>query len=178
MSTIEVNTTELRAMIREAIQKKFGALSKEEEAPVVDESNKGDRKDITNDPQKGWDALGKRQAVKKQEKKDSKDVKDAAKTTISKSQLREAITKAVKKALNESADSGVGKYAEAVDKHVEDSIESIDKLVLEGEELMKENPSHDYAIQERNHLIMARIGILKAMKGRLAQVLEDLYRNV
>jgi hypothetical protein len=100
------------------------------------------------------------------------------KRTLSKTQLSEAVTKAVKIALLEASDSGVGKYAEKVDKLVADQIEAIDKLVEEGEETMKENPLHDYAIQERNHMIQARIGILKGLKIRLVQIMEDLYRNV
>jgi len=93
-------------------------------------------------------------------------------------QISEAVSKAVKMALMEATDSGVGKYAEKVDKLVEDQVADLDKLIQEGEDLMKENPTHDYAIQERNHLVMARIGILKSLRTRLIQVMEDLYRNV
>lgn len=93
-------------------------------------------------------------------------------------QISEAVSKAVKMALMEATDSGVGKYAEKVDKLVEDQAADLDKLIQEGEDLMKENPTHDYAIQERNHLVMARIGILKSLRTRLIQVMEDLYRNV
>jgi hypothetical protein len=92
--------------------------------------------------------------------------------------LAEAIRKATKLALLESKDSGVGSYAEKVDKLVEEMIEKLDSLAQEGEELTRDNPTHDYAIQERNHLVMARVGILKSIKGRLVSVLEDLYRNV
>ena len=97
---------------------------------------------------------------------------------ITKERLSEALTKAAKLALLESKDSGVGSYAEKVDKLVEEMIEKVEKLAQEGEEMTQDNPTHDYAIQERNHLAMARVGILKAIKGRLIQVVEDLYRNV
>lgn len=100
------------------------------------------------------------------------------KKTISKAKLVEAINKAAKLAIMEAKDSGVGSYAEKVDKLVEETIEKLDKLAEEGVELTQDNPTHDYAIQERNHLIMARVGILKAIKGKLVAVIEDLYRNV
>lgn len=97
---------------------------------------------------------------------------------ISKEKLAEAFNKAAKLALLESKDSGVGSYAEKVDALVEEMITKLDKLAEEGEQITQDNPTHDYAIQERNHLVMARVGILKAIKGRLVQVVEDLYRNV
>jgi hypothetical protein len=100
------------------------------------------------------------------------------KRRITKTQLAEAVSKATRIVLQEAAeDSGVGKFATKVDKLIEESIDDIDKLVEEGEEIMRENPLHDYAIQERNHIIQTRIGILKALKTRLVQVMEDLYRN-
>ena len=85
---------------------------------------------------------------------------------------------ALTKVLRESSDLGIGDYASKVDKLVSESIDSIDKLVEQGEELMKENPTHDYAIQERNHLVQARIGILKGLKTQLVRIMEDLYRKV
>jgi hypothetical protein len=97
---------------------------------------------------------------------------------ITRTQLAEAVSKAVKKALLESTDSGVGKYAEKMDKLLADEIDGIDKLIEEGEALMKENPVHDYAIQERNHIIQTRIGILKGLKSRLVQVVEQTFRNL
>lgn len=97
---------------------------------------------------------------------------------LTRSQLKEAVTKATRLALLEGKDLGIGAYAEKVDKLVSETIESIDKLVEDGEELMKENPTHDYAIQERNHLVQARIGILKGIKTQLVKVMEDLYRKV
>jgi NAD dependent epimerase/dehydratase family enzyme len=98
--------------------------------------------------------------------------------SVTKEKLVEALSKATKMAILESKDSGVGAYAEKVDKLVEEMIDKLDKLAQEGEELTRDNPTHDYAVQERNHLVMARVGILKALKGRLVQVIEDLYRNV
>lgn len=98
-------------------------------------------------------------------------------TPMTKKQLAEVVSKATKFALLEASDLGIGTYATKVDKLVEQSIDDIDKLVEDGEELMKENPVHDYAIQERNHIVQARIGILKGLKTRLVQVMEDLYRN-
>lgn len=97
---------------------------------------------------------------------------------MNKGKLAETVQKAVKMALLEASDSGVGKYAEKVDKLVEDQISELDKLIEEGENLTQDNPTHDYAIQERNRLIMARVGILKGLRSRLIQVVEDLYRNV
>lgn len=95
-----------------------------------------------------------------------------------KKKLSETVQKAVKMALMEASDSGVGKYAEKVDKLVEDQIADLDKLIEEGEKLTQDAPTHDYAVQERNHLIMARVGLLKALRNRLIQVVEDLYRNI
>ncbi|TXH11327.1 MAG: hypothetical protein E6R04_01735 [Spirochaetes bacterium] len=100
------------------------------------------------------------------------------KRTLSKAKLAEAINKATKLAIMEAKDSGVGSYAEKVDKLVEEMIEKLDALAKEGEELTQDNPTHDYAVQERNHLVMARVGILKGIKGKLVSVIEDLYRNV
>lgn len=100
------------------------------------------------------------------------------KRTVNKGKLAETVQKAVKMALLEASDSGVGKYAEKVDKLVEGQIAELDKLIEEGENLTQDAPTHDYAVQERNHLIMARVGILKGLRSRLIQVVEDLYRNV
>lgn len=97
---------------------------------------------------------------------------------LTRSQLREAVTKATKLALLEGKDLGIGSYAEKVDKLISETIDNIDKLVEDGEELMKDNPTHDYAIQERNHLVQARIGILKGLKTQLVKIMEDLYRKV
>jgi len=101
-----------------------------------------------------------------------------AKRTMNKAKLSETVQKAVKLALLEASDTGVGKYAEKVDKLVEDQLSELDKLIEEGENLTQDNPTHDYAVQERNRLIMARVGILKSLRSRLIQVMEDLYRNV
>lgn len=100
------------------------------------------------------------------------------KRAISSKRLSETIQKAVKIALLEGSDSGVGKYAEKVDKLVEEQIKELDGLIEEGENLTQDSPTHDYATQERNHLIMARVGILKGLRARLIQVMEDLYRKV
>lgn len=100
------------------------------------------------------------------------------KRALTKKQLTETVQKAVKIALMEASDSGVGKYAEKVDKLVEDQIKQLDDLIEEGENMTLDNPTHDYAVQERNHLVMARVGILKGLRSRLIQVMEDLYRNV
>lgn len=97
---------------------------------------------------------------------------------LTKTQLAEAVAKATRIALLEASDLGAGSYATKVDKLVSESAEAIDKLVEEGEELMRENPTHDYAIQERNHLIQARIGILKGLKTQLVKIMEDLYKKV
>jgi len=97
---------------------------------------------------------------------------------ITKTQLAEAVGKAVRRALLESKDSGVGEFASKMDALIDEQVQAIDKLVEEGEELMKENPVHDYAIQERNHIIQTRIGILKGLKGRLIQVMEHTFKNV
>ena len=99
------------------------------------------------------------------------------KRALTKTQISETVNKIARIALLEASDTGIGKYAEKVDELVSKSIEDIDKLVEEGEEIMRENPVHDYAIQERNHIIQARIGILKGLKTRLVQVMEDLFRN-
>lgn len=104
-------------------------------------------------------------------------------TKITKSQLAEAVSKATKKfilleASEENGAKGIGAYASSIDKFVADSIDSIDKLVEDGEKLMAENPTHDYAIQERNHLVQARIGILKGLKANLVKITEELFRKV
>lgn len=98
--------------------------------------------------------------------------------TITKAQLAEAIGKLVRARILESKDSGAGKFATKVDTLVSDTIDAIDKLVKEGEELAQENPSHDYGIQERNHSIADRVGILKAIKVKLVAITEDLFRKL
>jgi 6-pyruvoyl-tetrahydropterin synthase len=100
---------------------------------------------------------------------------------ITKSQLNEFIARATQKIVSEVAsekDSGVGDYASDIDKWVSESVDSLDKLIEAGEKLMAESPTHDYAIQERNHIVQARIGILKGLKQQLVKVMEDLYRKV
>lgn len=96
---------------------------------------------------------------------------------ITRTQLSEAIGRMVARTILEAKDSGVGKYATKVDALVADTIDSIDKLVKEGEELAQDNTEHDYAVQERNHAIADRVGILKALKVKLVQLTEDLYRK-
>lgn len=100
---------------------------------------------------------------------------------ITKSQFNEFVVKATKKLISEATsekDSGVGTYASDIDKWVSESVDSLDKLIEAGEKLMAESPTHDYAIQERNHIVQARIGILKGLKQQLVKVMEDLYRKV
>ena len=99
---------------------------------------------------------------------------------ISKKKLSESITKAVHSFLlaEELTETGVGKFAEKVDDLIGETIEGLEELILEGEELIKDNPTHSYAIQERNHAVMSRIGVMKALKVRLSQLVEDLHRNV
>lgn len=99
-----------------------------------------------------------------------------AKLTVE--QITETIKKATRRTLLEASDTGVGAYAGKVDTLVKDTIDSLEKLAKEGEELVIDSPTHDYAVQERNAIVMARVGILKALKGRLIQVLEDLHRAV
>lgn len=108
-----------------------------------------------------------------------KQKKDKKTHKISKKQLKEAVVKATRMTLMEEAsDLGIGSYATKVDKLVSETIDSIEKLVTEGQELMEENPTHDYAIQERNHLVQARIGILNGLKTQLVRIMEDLYRKL
>lgn len=97
---------------------------------------------------------------------------------ITRTQLAEAVSKAVKMALKEAKDTGTGEFAGKMDKLLADQIDAIDKLVEDGEKLMQENPLHDYGVQERNHIIQTRIGILKGLKGRLVQVVEHTFKNV
>lgn len=163
--TIRVNKEELREMIRHVVANKLGNTQQSPEEPVTTEWKKKDHKTMQRD----------------KEKKDHKKhtLHEAPKVhKISKSQLAEAVAKATKRALAEVADHGAGTYATKVDNLVSETVDSIDKLVEDGEELMRENPTHDYAIQERNHSIQARIGILKGLKNQLVKIMEDLYRKV
>jgi hypothetical protein len=147
--TIRIDKDALQEMIREAVARKLsGKTTKEKD--------------------------------REKEKKEKKSERLHKKThKITKSQLKEAVIKATKLALiQEVSDLGIGSYSTKVDKLISESIDSIDKLVEEGENLMKENPTHDYAIQERNHMVQARIGILKGLKSQLVRIMEDLYRKV
>lgn len=174
--TIKIDKEALREMIREAVAKKLGAI---EEAKKKDPKSDHDNRNT-------HDKVGKLRKDADQRDKDKKDLKKGdlhegpGSHKITKSQLKEAVAKATRIVLiQEAANSlGIGPYSTKVDKLVSESIDSIDKLVEEGEELMKENPMHDYAIQERNHLVQARIGILKGLKTQLQRIMEDLYRKV
>lgn len=152
--TLKIDKDALMEMIREAVAKKLGTIEEAKKSPKEEERQKNKK-----DEKKG-------QLHKKTHK-------------ITKSQLKEAVAVATRLALmKESSDLGIGSYSTKVDKLVSESIDSIDKLVEEGENLMKENPVHDYAIQERNHLVQARIGVLKGLKSQLVRIMEDLYRKL
>lgn len=164
--TIRVDKQALKEMIQQVVAKKLGGVQETPEESVTTEWKRKDHKTMQRD----------------KEKKDHKHhhhLHEAPKVhKITKSQLAEAVAKATKKALTEAADHGAGAYATKVDSLVSETVDSIDKLVEDGEELMRENPTHDYAIQERNHSIQARIGILKGLKNQLVKIMEDLYRKV
>jgi len=174
--TLRIDKEALREMIRDAVAKKLG---------IIEEAKKKDPKS-DHDNRNTHDKVGKLRKDADQRDKEKKDLKkgDLHETPgshkITKSQLKEAVARATRMALiQEAANSlGIGPYSTKVDKLVSESIDSIDKLVEEGEDLMKENPTHDYAVQERNHMVQARIGILKGLKSQLVRIMEDLYRKV
>lgn len=159
--TLKIDKDALREMIREAVAKKLGTIEEVK------------KKDLKSDHDK------ERDKTKKDFKKGNLH-EDPVVHKITKSQLKEAVAKATRIALIQEAanDLGIGSYSTKVDKLVSESIDSIDKLIEEGENLMKENPVHDYAIQERNHLVQARIGVLKGLKSQLVRIMEDLYRKL
>lgn len=177
--TIKIDKEALRTMIREAVAKKLGNVNENiEEAKKKDPKSDHDNKNI-------HDKTGKLRADADQRDKEKKNLKkgnlheEPVVHKITKTQLKEAVAKATRLALMlEAPDLGIGAYASKVDKLVSESVDSIDKLVEEGEELMRENPTHDYAVQERNHLVQTRIGILKGLKSQLVRIMEDLYKKV
>lgn len=154
--TLRIDKEALREMIRDAVAKKLGV---DMPSTTLAETKKSD-KEIEREKHK-------------------KDDKEPKLHRITKRQLKEAVAKATRlRFMNEAADLGIGSYSIKVDKLVSESIDSIDKLIEEGQELMRENPTHDYAIQERNHLVQARIGILNGLKTQLVRIMEDLYRKL
>lgn len=168
--TIRIDKDALQEMIRQAVAKKLGNTT------VVEAKNS---KSDHDGAEKLHDEPDQRDKEKKDLKKGNLHRENKTIHKITKSQLREAVQKATRLALMmEAPDLGIGAYASKVDKMVEETIQDIDKLVEAGEELMKENPTHDYAVQERNHLVQARIGILKGLKTQLLKITEDLYRKV
>lgn len=109
--------------------------------------------------------------------------------SISKKRLRALVKEAVQSKLNGSSDkevlkdkdkefTGAGKFASKVDTFVSDSIKSIDDLIKEAEEMLMDNPTHDYAIQERNHSLMTRVGMLKSFKNFFVRAKEVLIREI
>lgn len=174
-TTIKIDKEALREMIRDAVAKKLGTIEEAKKDPKSAHDNRNTH-----------DKAGKLRKDADQRDKDKKDLKKGelhegpVVHKITKSQLKEAVAKATRLALIQEAanDLGIGSYSTKVDKLVSESIDSIDKLVEEGENLMKENPMHDYAIQERNHLVQARIGVLKGLKSQLVRIMEDLYRKL
>ena len=98
------------------------------------------------------------------------------------SELKEFVGKNVRKALFEAADkesSGkLGKYAEDVDGMVSETIDKIDGLLAEGEELLSNETTLTAAAHEANTIVMGRLGMLKGLKARLAQMLEELRRSL
>ena len=102
--------------------------------------------------------------------------------------LLEVATAAIKQAIQEtklskrdiessSKENGLGSYATKMDAFVQQSIDSLDEMITEGEKLILEDPLKDYAIQERNHMIQVRIGVLKVLRTRFIQILEDSHKN-
>jgi len=164
--TIRIDKEQLREMVQKLVAQKLGAKTDETASELATEWKRKDPKAMQRD----------------KEKKDQKkhELHEAPKVVkITKAQLAEAVVKATKMALTEAAEQqGTGIYATKIDKFMSESAEAIDKLVEEGEDLMKQNPTHDYAIQERNHAIQARIGILKALKTQIVRIMEDLYKKV
>lgn len=91
--------------------------------------------------------------------------------------LNPLVLKEVKKEKSDPS-ATTGPYASKVDSLVSDTIDRIVELVEEGEALIRENPTHDYEVQERNHAVVARVGILKNLKSKLVDLTEYLHRNV
>lgn len=101
------------------------------------------------------------------------------KKELTQQDLQEIIKKGVRMALFEAKDStGAGDYAKKLDTFVSETVDKVSEMIKEGEEIILENPTHDYAIQERNHSVMSRIGILKALKGDLLRIMEDIHKNI
>lgn len=105
---------------------------------------------------------------------------------VSTKQLQEMVRTAVKTKLQElkrddvvPGDAGkLGKYAEDVDKFLMESIEKIDELVEEAEEMMRMNLLSQPQVGDRNRSLMSRVGILRALKQRMIDMLEATHRTV
>lgn len=101
-------------------------------------------------------------------------------TKLTKEQLKEVLQKAAKLAILESvaADTGLGKYSKKVNDLIEKVINDIDDLVEEGQDLMGKDTLKSVSVQERNHLVVGRIGILKGLKARLVNIIGHLHKNI
>lgn len=80
------------------------------------------------------------------------------------------------------ADAEFVKFAQDVDDLINEMIEKANDLHKEGSELVKADilGGHDSSVKaaERNRYIMARVGFLKRMSGRLVAAYEELRRDV
>lgn len=99
-------------------------------------------------------------------------IKEVVKAKLARQSLTEAAV------ASKDPPTGVAVYASKLDKLVEDTIDQLEALANEGEEMIKDNPTHDYAVQERNHAVLVRVGIIKGLKSRFIQVMEQLHRDV
>lgn len=102
---------------------------------------------------------------------------------IKKTQLQEMVNGLVRKKLQELADppgkdGELGKFAEKCDKFLDESIDEINDLVKEAEDMMKENLLNHPTVGERNRALMARVGILKNLKAKMLEMLEATHRNL
>lgn len=93
---------------------------------------------------------------------------------ITKAELREAVQRIVKAKLAEGVkeppgdDGKLGKYATKYDKFLKDSLDEVNALIKEAEEMMTENMLQSPTVGERNRVLMARVGALKALKNNLS----------
>ena len=110
---------------------------------------------------------------------------------ISKEQLKQLVTEAIKAELQEQAieykdvipgaDGEFYKYAQKVDKFLNDTIEEAAKLHEEGQELVQLDilGGHDSSVKaaERNRYITERVGLMHKLKGILVGAYENLRRE-
>jgi hypothetical protein len=102
---------------------------------------------------------------------------------ITKEQLKSHIRRLVQEQLDykdivPGADGGFVKYAQKVDDLLLKFMDDAEKLIQEGSDIMKADVLESAKVGERNRYILARVGVLRALKTSVSNAFERLKKEV